>query len=386
MSAPNILILTTDQQRWDALGANGNSSIRTPNLDRLSASGTNFDHCFVQNPVCMPSRVSFLTGCYPSTLGITHMGVPVPPEAVTLPRLLRSSGYYSGCFGKLHFLPHANRDHREVHPDYGFDELQVSDEPGVYEDAYRAWVRRTDPEQLDFLSVGLPPARHDWQRIMNQPDGICHPSHEKRSDFEGAIPFRGKDSVTHSAFVADRTINFLQRQTRQPFLCVSGFYSPHAPWVVPQRFLDLYDPDAFDLLDHPDDLATLTEAEKSHLRAAWHGYYAAISEVDFHIGRILDELEAQNLLDSTIIVFTSDHGEWLGEQGRWGKGYPGTDSVARVPLLVHAPGTGGGRGTTSTGIVEALDVVPTLLELTGVQQAPHLQGGKLCRSPKGISV
>src|SRR5688500_17957807 len=82
---PNILILQTDQQRWDALGANGNTDIRTPNLDALATEGVNFDHCFVQNPVCMPSRVSFLTGQYPSQLGITHMGVPVPPETMTLP-------------------------------------------------------------------------------------------------------------------------------------------------------------------------------------------------------------------------------------------------------------------------------------------------------------
>ena len=142
MKRPNILILYTDQQRWDALGVNGNPDIQTPNLDRLAQEGVNFDHHFVQNPVCMPSRISFLTGQYPSTLGITHMGVPVPEHTVTLPRLLRNYGYTSANIGKLHFLPHANRDHREIHPAYGFDHLEISDEPGCYEDAYRAWVRR----------------------------------------------------------------------------------------------------------------------------------------------------------------------------------------------------------------------------------------------------
>jgi len=130
MRRPNILLLSTDQWRWDALGANGNPNVQTPNLDRLADEGTNFDHYFVQNPVCMPSRVSFLTGQYPSTLGITHMGVPVPAATVTLPTLLRPYGYTSANIGKLHFLPHANRDHREPHPSYGFDHLEVADEPG----------------------------------------------------------------------------------------------------------------------------------------------------------------------------------------------------------------------------------------------------------------
>ncbi|MDE2798408.1 MAG: sulfatase-like hydrolase/transferase, partial [Gemmatimonadota bacterium] len=95
MKRPNILLIYTDQQRWDALGVNGNTDIQTPNLDRLANEGINFDHYFVQNPVCMPSRVSFLTGQYPSTLGITHMGVPVPEDFVTLPKLLHNSGYHS---------------------------------------------------------------------------------------------------------------------------------------------------------------------------------------------------------------------------------------------------------------------------------------------------
>ena len=113
MKRPNILLITTDQQRFDALGCNGNPDISTPNLDRLAAQGVNCERYYVQNPVCMPSRVSFLTGQYPGTLGITHMGVPVPPDTVTLPRLLKNYGYRSANLGKLHFLPHANRDHRE---------------------------------------------------------------------------------------------------------------------------------------------------------------------------------------------------------------------------------------------------------------------------------
>ena len=189
----------------------------------------------------MPSRVSFLTGQYPSTLGITHMGVTVPEETVTLPKVLRNYGYRSANIGKLHFLPHANRDHRMIHPDYGFDHLEISDEPGCYEDAYRAWVRRTKPDQLDHLSVGLPPSRAVWNEAMYINDPVNHPSTNQeegggRFDFKGPVPFPGGDDVTHSAFVAAQTQTYLRQAGQQPFLCIAGFYSPHAPWWCRSAF------------------------------------------------------------------------------------------------------------------------------------------------------
>ncbi len=160
----------TDQQRWDAVGVNGNTEIKTPHLNQMAAQGVNFDHFFVQNPVCMPSRVSFLTGQYPSTLRIFRNGVPVPEGTITLPNLLKNYGYTSANIGKLHFLPHANRDHREIHPSYGFDHLEISDEPGCYEDAYRAWIRRQAPDQLDFISVGLPPQTEIYHKALGIKD------------------------------------------------------------------------------------------------------------------------------------------------------------------------------------------------------------------------
>ncbi len=377
MRRPNILIIQTDQQRWDALGANGNSEIITPNLDELAKSGANFAWHFVQSPVCMPSRVSFLTGQYPSTLKLSHMAVPVPEDTITLPRILASYGYYSANIGKLHFLPHANRDHREIHPSYGFDHLEISDEPGCYEDAYRAWVRRKAPDQLDLISVGLPPATETWQKTMGIRDGIAHPQERfpKRP-----IAFRGRDEVTHSAFVAEQTIDFLRARagSGEPFLCIAGFYSPHSPWVVPQRFLDMYDPQKLSLPAFPPELDAKRRPghfDDDELRGARHGYYAMVSEVDFYVGRILSELEDLGLANRTIVVFTSDHGEWLGEHLRYGKGYPAHDCVSRVPLIIRAPDAPGGLQIQS--IVEAVDVLPTLLELAAIQPPPHLQGRSL---------
>ena len=383
MKRPNILLVSTDQQRWDALGVNGNPDIRTPNLDRLAAEGTNLDHFFVQNAVCMPSRVSMLTGQYPSTLGITRNGIPVPEDTVTLPRLLRSYGYTSGNIGKLHFLPHANRDHREIHPSYGFDHLEISDEPGCYEDAYRAWVRRKAPDQLDLISVGLPPATETWQRTMQIDDGIRHP--EQRF-LKCAIPFRGRSDLTHSAFVAEQTIEFLARHREGPFLCIAGFYSPHSPWVAPQEFIDLYDPAALALPAFPEEIdARRSESNFSdrELRAARQGYYAMVSEVDHHVGRILARLDEMGLSENTVVVFTSDHGEWLGEHLRYGKGHPGHDCVSRVPLIVRWPGGGLDCGKTLHGFVEGVDLVPTLLECVGMPVPHHIQGRSTLSALRG---
>ncbi len=382
MKRPNILLLYTDQQRWDALGANGNREIITPNLDALAARGANFTRCFVQNPVCMPSRISMLSGRYPSSLGITHMGVPVPEDIVTLPRILKGYGYRTANIGKLHFLPHANRDHRLPHPSYGFDRLEIADEPGVYEDAYRAWVRRQAPEQMDKISAGIPPNSRVWQRTMGIEDGVAHRGDpEGRHDFDGGIPFAADEDLTHSVFVGRQTINFIENTGSEPFFCIAGFYSPHAPWISPQPYLDLYDPARLSLPRFPAEIDQRRPRESeaqfsdAQLRRAKQGYYAMITELDHYVGEILSALEARGKTDDTVVVFTSDHGEWLGDHLRYGKGYPADDAVSRVPLIIASPASEQGR--THQGIVEAVDIAPTLLELAGVQIPPFMQGQSL---------
>ncbi len=379
MRRPNILILYTDQQRWDTLGANGNPEILTPNLDALAASGVTFTHHFVQNPVCMPSRISMLTSRYPSSLGITRMGVPVPQDLLTLPRILKTYGYRGANIGKLHFLPHANRDHRSPHPDYGFDHLEISDEPGVYEDAYRAWARQRAPEAMDAISAGIPPGTRIWNRTLGIKDEVAHRGDpEGRFDFEGGIPFGADDSLTHSAFVAEQTIEFIRQARDQPFLCIAGFYSPHAPWMTPQKYLDLYDPASLSIPEFPPEIDGQRPVEPgeqfsdAHLRRAKQGYYAMISEVDYYVGKILAALDAAGQRENTIVVFTSDHGEWLGTHLKFGKGYPADDAVSRVPLILSAPN--GELGQRIDGIVEAVDILPTLLSLAGIQAPPSLQG------------
>ena len=374
MRRPNILLLYTDQQRWDALGANGNAEIRTPNLDALAGQGLNFDHFFVNNAVCMPSRMSMLTGLYPATVGVMDNGAPLPADAVTLPRMLGTYGYTSANIGKLHFLPHSCRDHRRAHPDYGFDHLEISDEPGCYEDAYRAYVRARAPDQLDRISVGLPPATAAWQKMMVIDDGIAHP--EERFP-KRPVAFRSRGDLTHTAFVAEQTMEFIRSRRAGPYLCIAGFYSPHSPWVAPQEFIDLYDPARLTIPPFPEQLQQRRIAKgftDEQLRAARQGYYAMVSEVDHHVGRILRCLAEAGQADETIVVFTSDHGEWLGEHLQYGKGYPGHDGSSRVPLIVRFARGGAAGGRTVGRFAEAVDLLPTLLAWCGVPVPPHLQG------------
>lgn len=161
-------------------------------------------------------------------------------------------------------------------------------------------------------------------------------------------------------------MEFLARHSNtEPFFCIAGFYGPHSPLRAPQRFLDLYDPDQLHIPeDADDDTDTDTQRRRDHRRMVTHGYCALVSEVDHHIDRILGELERLGLTDDTIVVLTSDHGEWLGVGGRYGKGFPGDDPVARVPLVLAVTGV---ETATVDAIVEAVDLVPTLLELAEVQ-------------------
>jgi len=383
MKRPNILILYTDQQRWDALGAAGNPHIRTPNLDRLAEDGLRFDRFYVQNPVCMPSRYSFLTGQYCSTLQVLDNGVPVPVDAPTLPSLLHPYGYASANIGKLHFLPHANRDHRSAHPAYGFDRLEISDEPGCYEDAYRAWIRARDPGELAYASLGLPPAAEAFETVARPGDRVPHPADRFP---KCAQAYRGKSDFTHTAFVAAQTIEYLRerRGQKSPFLCVAGFYSPHSPWVAPQEFLDLYDPATLPIAEFPEGMSRERGGHvysDEELRGAVHGYYAMCSEVDHHVGRILQALEQCGLSEDTIVVFTADHGEFLGEYLNYGKGYPSPDCIARVPCIMRWPRGIEDPGRVCPHFVEAVDMLPTLLACAGIPVPRHVQGKLLPLAP-----
>jgi arylsulfatase A-like enzyme len=255
--------------------------------------------------------------------------------------------------------------------------MELSDEPGCYEDAYRAWVRKTAPDQLDNISLGLPPATQDYQRLIGFSDGIKHP----RRLFGEWGEFPGDENVTHSGFVGSRTVEYLRSRHDAPFFCFASFYSPHEPFVAPRKYLDLYDVNDMPSPRFPTELSenrsgpTFTDEA---IRANTRAYYAMISEVDAWIGRIMDAVEAAGIAENTVIAFTSDHGEFLGEQMRYGKGPWAPDVISRVPLIISVPEShGGAKARQVIEVVECVDILPTLLDAAGIQIPPDLQGDLL---------
>jgi arylsulfatase len=371
LERPSILLIYTDQQRLDSLGCYGHPHARTPHLDQLAREGARFTRYFVNNPVCMPSRMSMLTGRYCSSLGVGTNGIPFPEGAVPVQQVLRPYGYRTAQIGKLHFQPHARRDHRDPHPDYGFDHFVLSDEPGCYDDAYIRWVQAIAPDQVDKVRTALPPAALEYGRPTYS--SVGRETHEP-------YVFAGDEDLTHSAFVADETCRFLETtRDGRPFFAIAGFYAPHTPVNPPKRFVDMFEPSAMPLPVKGEgepwtrDLGTLSDADWQRVVAH---YLALVAHVDDCVGRILAALESAGRASDTLVVFTSDHGEYLGDHGRIQKGMPGHDCICNVPLLMRHPGRIP-AGLQVDALCEGVDLVPTLLDWCGVQTPSFMQGKSL---------
>ncbi len=370
LKRPNILIIYTDQQRWDSLRCYGNEAAYTPNLDRLAEEGVLFEHHYVQNPVCMPSRMSMLSGCYPGFLGIGANGIPLPVEQQMVHNILKPYGYHTANIGKLHFVPHVNRRHQDMHPDYGFDTMIVSDEPGCYDDAYSKWVLDKDAQMLAKVRTALPPAAF----------GYAHPQYSDmpRETHEPYI-FEGDKAFTHSAFVAQEICDFLERNRGRRFFAIAGFYAPHTPVNPPSAYLDKIDIDKIKIpVPGPGEQweDRLKDIPQSRWKKVIAYYLALVSHVDDCIGTMLKKLDALELREDTIVIFTSDHGEYLGDHGRIQKGPSGHDQVIRVPLIIRYPGKIEGKKKISN-LVESVDIVPTILDFCSIQQPVSMQGMSL---------
>ena len=373
---PNVLLLYTDQQRRDSLGCYGNRLARTPHLDRLAGEGVRFDHFYTQNPVCSPSRMSLLTGQYCSSVGIGCNGIKLPEDTVTLTRLLGSHGYETAQVGKLHFWPHSRRCHRDPHPRYDFETLILSDEPGCYDDAYIQWVQALDPAQVPLCRCKMPPAALQAGRAEVYDKG--------RATHEPYV-FEGDEGLTHSSFVASEVSRFLRQPHGKPFFCIGGFYAPHAPINPPRRFVDLFDPAAMPLpvLSEQERMADrLKDVSDEGWRLAHAYYLALVSHIDDCVGQILATLDAAGLADDTLVAFTADHGEYLGDHGRIGKGMPGQDVVCRVPMLLRYPGRFP-AGKVVGDLVEGVDWTPTMLDYAAVQAPRCVQGRSLRAAVEG---
>ena len=347
---PNVLLVMVDQLAASWLPAYGHRVVQAPSLTELARGGVVFDSAYCASPLCAPSRSSLLTGRLPSHTGVYDNAAEMRASLPTVTHALRAAGYATTLAGKMHF----------VGPDqlHGFEERLT---PDVY------------PAGLDWTPDWRAPLgeRLSWYHTM---ESIVSPGVSAASmqvDYDDEVCFHAVRGLFDHA----------RRHPGEPFFLVASFTSPHDPWELPGRYWDRYDPADIPLPAVPSipfeaadpysrrlremcgiDAAALSDEQIRHAR---HAYFAAISYVDERIGRVLGALRESGLEDDTLVVFTADHGEMLGERGLWYKMAFFEDS-ARVPLVVRGPAEHVRAGARVAAPVSHLDFAPTLLELAGL--------------------
>lgn len=344
-----------------ALSAYGHPMVRTPNIDRLAERGSLFENAYCNFPLCVPSRSSTLTGRYAHNISQWDNAIELPASVPTLAHYLRSAHYHTVLCGKMHFIG----------PDqmHGFNERITTD---IYPSNF-AWT----PDWI--AGERYRPTGINMRAVVDA--GVC--VRNLQIDYD--------EEVTHSG--TQKLYDLVRFQTDQPFLLWISFTHPHSPFVTTQRYWDLYEHDqidmpavpAFDLEDmdtmsrwlyyaHGGDLHSVTP---DHVRNARHAYYGMCSYIDERVGRILDTVEQLGIGDETVVVFTSDHGEMLGERGMWFKQSFHEWSV-RVPLIISMPGN---RPARIDDPVSLVDLLPTLMEI-----ATDGKGGTLVSPVDGQSL
>ncbi|MCL4546034.1 MAG: sulfatase-like hydrolase/transferase [Chloroflexi bacterium] len=356
----NVLLLMADEHAPQFSGPYGHPTVRTPNLDKLARAGVTFENAYCNSPLCVPSRMSFLTGRYVHNIEVWDNAVPLRSDAVTWPHLLRSAGYDTVLSGKQHF----------VGPDklHGFRTQLAEDLHGNHFHPIFNW------------EDGTPPASNPWPILERS-----GPGHTVELDVD--------DSVGQAAI---RFIEAPERKARPWALCAS-FIAPHFPLIVPEEFWHLYPPDAIDMphlpaghleRQHPvyqriRSMFGFVDFGEELTRRGRAAYYALITYVDHWIGRILQALETSDQASNTLVIYVSDHGEMAGEHGMWRKSnfY---EFAARVPLLMRWPQVlPAGRRIAKP--VSLVDVTATLVAATGTRPPTPLDGISLLALARGDS-
>jgi arylsulfatase A-like enzyme len=348
---PNVLWIITDDHAAYVTGAYGNKIVRTPNLDRLAASGMRFDRAYCNAPVCTASRQSFLTGRYPRTIGVTLLRTALPETEPTLAEMLAGAGYQTAAIGKMHFnspLTHGFQlriDHAE----------------------YRQWLRQRGPRPVpDDIEV-LPP----WKPFRDP----------ARIWLNGMyVPYGAWDADMAGTYFAQEGAKFLAAKRQKPFFLIVSLYEPHSPFRFPIEFRGRHDPAKFpvpkvgpeDDAQIPAIFRELTDAEKQGIAAA---YYTSTEFADKNVGIVLDALEESGHADDTLVMYFGDNGYLLGHHGRFEK-HCSYEEAVRMPLLVRLPGRVQ-PGTSTKALVEFIDLVPTVLDFCGLATPGAVQGRSL---------
>ncbi|MGI8905346.1 MAG: sulfatase [Candidatus Sumerlaeaceae bacterium] len=358
----NVLFIAVDDLR-PLLGCYGNTTVRSPNIDRLAASGLLFNRAYCQQAVCSPSRTSLLTGLRPDTTRVydltTHFRTTIP-DVVTLPQLFKQNGYHTQALGKIF---HGGLDDK------------------------KSWSAPTD-----FATTPNP---DDTRYTTATKVGTAQGAEDAPGPRRRGRPWEAVDAPDNAlpdGYMIDKAINLMRERKDQPFFLAIGFHKPHLPFVAPKKYFDMYSTATLPLAQNPfppesvtsfsmttwGELRSYQGIPKSgpltelQARELVRGYYACVSYVDAQLGRLLEELDALKLRDKTVIVLWGDHGYHLGNHGMWTK-HTNFEIATRVPLIVAAPDQKL-AGAKCDALVEFVDVFPSLCELCNLAPPPGLQG------------
>ncbi|HEX2476172.1 MAG TPA: sulfatase [Lacipirellulaceae bacterium] len=370
---PNVLLICVDDLK-PLLGCYGDTTVKSPNIDRLAALGMRFERAYCNQAVCAPSRNALLTGLRPQTLGIYDLGTnfrQAAPDAVTLPQHFMAHGYRTEGLGKIFHVGHGNHDDRASWsvPHWNADVVRYALPES------RAPRGLTREEALFSNEPG--------QRAARLPRGAAYESAD--------VP----DTAYPDGQLADEAIRRLQSAAKnpdQPFFIAVGFVKPHLPFCAPKKYWDMYDRESFALPERrtpPDGATAFAPTNWGELRqyaeipesgdlpdelqrTLIHGYHAALSYMDAQLGRVIGALEETGLSNNTIVVLWGDHGWHLGDHGMWCK-HSNYEQAARIPLIVVIPGVTK-WGAVSQSLVESVDIYPTLCNLAGLPVPEGLDG------------
>ena len=357
---PNILWICTDQQRYDTIGALNNHQVHTPNIDKLVASGVAFDRTYCQSPICTPSRASFLTGMYPSSVhGCTNGNDYWAEAAPLVTALLADAGYDCALSGKLHLAGAQGRL-----------------EPRPKHDGYRLFHWSHGPHS-------------DWESGHEYSDWLLEKGHVLAEMLEH--PEDTPPELHQTTWCTDRAVDFMEADhDGKPWLMSVNIFDPHGPFDPPNSYMERFDVESMsgpkfresDLeaqsklgaIDFQNVSRKPEEFDAKRIQAA---YYAMIELIDDNVGRMLDTLKRTGQMENTVVIFMSDHGEMLGDHGLLLKGCRFYEGLVRVPLIMSWAGHFI-EGTVRNALVELTDIAPTLLDLAGVAISERMQGRSLC--------
>lgn len=386
MGRPNFIFITTDQQRWDAVGLH-NPILKTPNMDRLANEGVRFSRAYPTNAICMPARASMITGRSQRGHQVFNHDVNLSEAIPVLGDSLQEAGYDTALIGKAHFrtadienvLPDQPPPGSKIREDglwygpyYGFGHTEIHTGHAYPAGHWRVWLERNHPEGLTL-----------WRK-----ENALEPPSGAYTSWKNAIPAEWH----YTRWTADRTVDWLRnRSTEQPFFLWMSFADPHQPFAPPRPYCDMYPLDEMpdplpreDVSNKPPHYGWARDGKPYggyNTHEGWDGdrmkeiishYYGLTTFIDDAIGILFEELDAQGLWENTHVVFTSDHGEGLNDHGIAAKPMMSYECVNRVPFYWRQPGTPHPR--VYVGVMTHLDLTPTFLDLAGGEPLVGMEG------------